>query len=97
MAAGDTPREPLVPTAPMPGWIAHESALVELQERVTDPPCGMLAGSAVIETEGIGFVVTITVAVSAAVPPAPVAVIVYVVVAVGDTVAVPLILTVPIP
>jgi hypothetical protein len=93
---GDTLIDPLGPTAPIPGWISHESALVDCHVKVADPPYGMLRGSAAMATVGAGAE-TVTVTLLVAVPPGPVAVMVYLVVAVGDTIVEPLGLTAPTP
>jgi copper(I)-binding protein len=96
VCVGDTEREPLTATAPMPLFMVADSALVELQVSVEDPSGWILAGLADRLTVGAG-VVTVTVAVAVAVVPPPVTVMVYVVVCVGDTEREPFSATVPIP
>jgi hypothetical protein len=69
--------EPFTPFAPLhPPLAVHDVALVLFHLRVEEPPEVTNVGSAVMETVGGGFVVTVTVAVSLADPPAPVQVMV---------------------
>jgi hypothetical protein len=70
---GDTDREPLTPTVPIPLSMLAEVASVDVQVSVEDPSGRMLGGLADRLTVGPG-VVTVTVAVAVAVPPAPVTV-----------------------
>jgi hypothetical protein len=97
VAVGETLIDPLVPTAPMPGWISQESAFLACHRRVTDCPCLILLGWAERCTKGRGGGATWTVTLAVAVPPAPIAVMVYEVVTVGETLMEPLAPTAPMP
>ena len=85
-------------TLPMPGEMETVLAPEVLQLKVDCPPAAMLFGLATKRT--ICAVVASTVTVTGAVtvlPSAPVALIVYVVVVAGETVALPLAATLPMP
>ena len=71
---GDTLREPLAATVPMPWSMLIVAALLEVHESVRDWPALISATEAVRST--VGTCSTVTVAFAVAVPPGPVTVMV---------------------
>ena len=95
VSEGDTVKEPLTSTLPMPASMTQASEFVEFHDRVHDSPNTMVSGSTDIST--VGGCSTATVTLAEVVPPAPEAMIVNVLLSSGNTIVDPFRGTAPMP